>query len=259
MNHTACKAWLRDTPYTLTQNKRRRAFVFISPFNVCNLRARIVPSQMIHRLHLLTTNAYLVKSESAAFLIDSGLPKDWVRLLQLLRAHEVEPADLKAVLHTHAHSDHVGCSKRLRDEFKLPLVMHRNELARAASGENGPLISASWLSPIARPFVVHHFPKFTPDVILDTDNLGVITREFSFPGETLFTPGHTAGSLSFILGKEAVVGDILRGSLLPWRHRGATHFFQENAERARQSVSDVLSHGVEIMHPGHFGPIEMQK
>lgn len=210
---------------------------------------------MIHRLHLFTTNAYLALTERGAFLIDSGLPKDWSKLLRLIRSHGVDPRDIKAVLHTHGHSDHAGNSKRLRDEFQIPLVLHRLELDRVQRGDNGPLVPNSWMSPFARPFVHPHFPGFTPDLIVESDDLGVIARTFDFPGEVLYTPGHSAGSLTYILGKEAIVGDIVRGSIWPWVQRGASHFFHADAERAQKSVRDVLARGVERLYPGHFTPV----
>lgn len=206
---------------------------------------------MIHRLHLFTTNAYLVTEGAHAWLIDSGLPRDWNKLLRLIRAQGVEPGQLKAVLHTHGHSDHAGNSLRLREEFKLPLVMHRAELGRVERGENGPLTPASWMAPFTIPFLVHHFPGFTPDVILDND-LSPITRDFGFPGKVLLTPGHTMGSISFLLGHEAIVGDLVRGSLIPFRRCGAPHFYHENAALAQQSLHSVRTHGVTTFHPGHF-------
>lgn len=211
---------------------------------------------MIHRLHLFTTNAYLVTEGSNAWLIDSGLPRDWKRLLRLIRAHGVEPGQLKAVLHTHGHSDHAGNSRRLREEFQLPLVMHRGELARVERGENGPLTPASWMTPFTLPFLVHHFPGFTPDVILD-DDLSPITRDFGFPGQVLFTPGHTMGSLTYVLGAEAIVGDLIRGSLIPFRRSGAGHFYHENAALAAQSLHTVRAHSVTTFHPGHFGCVTL--
>lgn len=211
---------------------------------------------MIHRLHLFTTNAYLVTEGADAWLVDTGLPRDWDNLLRLIRAQGVEPQQLKAVLHTHGHSDHAGNSRRLREEFQLPLVMHRAELARVERGDNGPLTPASWMAPFTIPFLVEHFPGFTPDVILD-DDLTPITRDFGFPGSVLPTPGHTMGSLTYLLGREAIVGDLVRGSLWPWVKRPTRHFYHENARLAEQSLKTVLDRGVTTLYPGHFRTVHV--
>jgi hydroxyacylglutathione hydrolase len=207
----------------------------------------------ITRLHLFTTNAYLVRHNGNAFLIDSGLPKDWRHLLALIRAQGIEPGELRAVIHTHGHSDHVGNSERLRREFHLPLVLHRGDLARVQSGDNGPLRSASWMSVFARPFVVEHFPAFTPDILLD-DNTDLATLQF--PGQAIHTPGHTDGSICVLVGQQAIVGDLIRGSLRPWNSHGATHFFHDDRALALQSLSRLVQqHPLTVLHPGHFQPI----
>ncbi|MCL1982426.1 MAG: MBL fold metallo-hydrolase [Clostridiales bacterium] len=61
-------------------------------------------------------NCYLIKSGAAALLVDAGL--SWRRTQDSLKQSGTSIGDLKAVLVTHEHSDHVRCLKVLAG--KLP-------------------------------------------------------------------------------------------------------------------------------------------
>jgi len=54
-------------------------------------------------------NCYLVKSDKTALLIDAGISGR--RILESLKRVRVDPADVKAVLITHEHSDHIKSLK----------------------------------------------------------------------------------------------------------------------------------------------------
>ena len=65
-----------------------------------------------------------------------GILRPEQRLARRLAAHGVEPADVRAVLHTHLHIDHAGQT----DIFPMSTtaVVNRRELEYAASGLSGP-------------------------------------------------------------------------------------------------------------------------
>lgn len=62
----------------------------------------------IFRTHLWIFNCYAVVDAGEATLVDVGLPSIGDAALAGLAAHDVDPAQLRAMLCTHAHPDHVG-------------------------------------------------------------------------------------------------------------------------------------------------------
>lgn len=63
-------------------------------------------------------NCALVYNEETKLLIDCGI--NYERLIKSLRMNKTLITDIKAVLFTHHHSDHLGCIKQLYD-YEIPL------------------------------------------------------------------------------------------------------------------------------------------
>ncbi len=102
---------------------------------------------------------------------------------------KVEKLGLKVVklLHTHAHFDHIGCSKSLKNKLGCSMHLHQGDeqLYQALSVQrqmfaigdgDGPGVIDSWL--------------------LDEEEFS-LDDEFKSFLKTLYTPGHTEGSCCF--------------------------------------------------------------
>lgn len=76
-------------------------------------------------------NAVLVRAGDAAVLIDAGLPGR--RLAALLRAHDVRPGHLAAILPSHEHSDHIAGIATLAKLYRAPIVANRATLGAIAA------------------------------------------------------------------------------------------------------------------------------
>lgn len=63
-------------------------------------------------------NCALVYNEDTKLLVDCGI--NYERLIKGLRMNKTLITNIKAVLFTHHHSDHLGCIKQL-NEFEIPL------------------------------------------------------------------------------------------------------------------------------------------
>jgi len=133
-----------------------------------------------------------------AVIVDPGGDAD--RLLDLVR---VEGLTLKALVHTHAHLDHVMASARLRQETGAPTLLHPDD---RFLWDNVPMQGAM--------FGMRVDPAGELDGDL-ADGRGVSFGSLSL--DVLHTPGHTPGSVCFHLGGERPVllaGDTLfQGSI----------------------------------------------
>jgi glyoxylase-like metal-dependent hydrolase (beta-lactamase superfamily II) len=144
----------------------------------------------------IATNAYLIgDTESGdAVLID---PVDDAPRLHNAAADE--GWTIRLILATHAHFDHVLASQPLKDLTGAPFAIHET--------------AASWLRAVPQQgllFFGSPFPEAAaPDRLLTTEletiEIGAIRLE------TLFTPGHAPGHISFYLPVQRLVfsGDSL--------------------------------------------------
>ena len=70
----------------------------------------------IHRLGAGLVNSYLLEESGEITIVDAGAPGYWNDLPNELAAMGRTFADVRALVLTHAHIDHVGFAERLRRE-----------------------------------------------------------------------------------------------------------------------------------------------
>jgi glyoxylase-like metal-dependent hydrolase (beta-lactamase superfamily II) len=104
---------------------------------------------------------------------------------------------LKQILVTHAHIDHVGGALRLKRLTGAPIFLNENDLPLLKMMET----QAAWLG------------VSTPETAPPDESLtdGLIVGLEQYPAQVLYTPGHTQGSvcLHFVPLKLLIAGDTL--------------------------------------------------
>jgi len=184
----------------------------------------------------LQCNCYIlgcVKTREA-LVIDPG--DDVHLILPLLQKHGL---NVKYILSTHAHIDHVGDLERLKVETGAQTLLHERDLPLY---QNLPA-QASWLG------------VETPEMT-QIDNLIQEGDKIAFgehSGEILFTPGHTPGSLCLHLPGQMNL--LFAGDTLFHRSIGRTDLWGGSYEHIIQSIRRKLLVLDErtIVFPGH-GP-----
>lgn len=206
----------------------------------------------ISQLFLGNSNAFLVRSGKEAALIDGGLGNRQNRIFAEIGKMGLTPDCLKYIFVTHAHYDHVGSVKGIKQ--KLPhvqIVAQEHEAEKLKNGFSPVPAGTMWFSkPVSwlgcmlfRNCIRFH--GFAVDISFsDRISLKLGNHEL----ECFHTPGHTDGAMCIKIADEAVfVGDSVF-HLLPG------HFFPpfaDDAEMLKISWQRIRSSGVRYVYPGH--------
>jgi hydroxyacylglutathione hydrolase len=191
---------------------------------------------MIHEIFPvgpLRCNCSIIGDETTheAMVIDPG--DDIEDVLALIRKHNLE---VKQIVITHAHIDHVGGAMKLRAATGAPILLNQNDFALLKMLD----VQATWIG-VPTP------GKVEIDGSLTT---GETVSAGSHTAQVLHTPGHTEGSicLYFAPEKKLIAGDTLfAGSI------GRTDLPGGSMQKIMRSLHDtVLSLPDDtIVIPGH--------
>lgn len=198
--------------------------------------------------------AFLLKGNHGCILIDTGLPGAAPRILATLRSLGVDPGDIRLILLTHGHADHVGSAWELKQVTGAQVAIGAADADALRTGQHPPLNPLRPLGTWLRRLVNRTHPRFhplDPDLLLDGE---YSLEEWGIPGKVIPTPGHTPGSISVLLENgDAFVGDLIRGGFL--RHAKPVYpVFGEDLAQVRASLSRVLEQRPELFFPAHGGP-----
>ncbi len=152
--------------------------------------------------------AFIIDGDEGVTLVDTGLPKKTDHILDGLAAIGRKVDDVKHIVITHAHVDHIGGLGVIRSLTDAE-VMCSQEDAPAVQGD------AEMTPPpvmVRFPFLkimLKMFPEASP---VPVDRLLTPGDELALSGDltVLATPGHTPGHMSFLLDRSGgvmIVGD----------------------------------------------------
>ena len=158
-------------------------------------------------LRLPLVNAYLARSHRWV-LIDAGAPGDERRILRAAERSGVQPRDIALILLTHGHVDHFGSAAALRRLTGAPVAVHQADADHVRSGRNPEMRPTGLEGLIFRPFLPWSGPALEPDIIFGDD---FDPGDYGLNATVVPTPGHSPGSVSFLLPG----GALLAGDLLP--------------------------------------------
>ncbi len=185
---------------------------------------------------LLACNCTILADEESkhAVVIDPGDEAD--RILLELAKDELE---VVAIVHTHAHIDHIGATGRLAQVTGAPTFLHdEDRILHDMAAQQAQMIG---LPPIEKSFVDRPLPD-AGAVSFGKHELGII-----------HTPGHSPGSVSFVVSGADIC---LTGDTLFAGGIGRTDLWGGDSDLIERSIRQrlyALNGALEVI-PGH-GPL----
>lgn len=172
-------------------------------------------------LGAMQTNCYILQSEKskATVIIDPGAEAE--RLIRDLRSMD---ADVRAVLLTHAHGDHIGAVEKLRVEFSAPLYIHPEDVSMLMDSNKN-------FSAMMGPGIACKNPEH---LVKDGE---ILTFDDEISLKVLHTPGHTSGGVCYY---SADLGILFSGDTLFAESIGRTDFPGGSYSTLIENIQDKL-------------------
>jgi glyoxylase-like metal-dependent hydrolase (beta-lactamase superfamily II) len=210
----------------------------------------------VYQVGLRGVNVFLVEAGDDLVLVDAGLRKSPARITEAIYGLGRLPQDVRAIVVTHAHPDHVGGLAEMQRRTGAEVWMHPADAALVREGilgrplEAGPSrrsravvgVLGRWSSRQGEAVVVAH--ETGDDEVLPFGGLRAV-----------HTPGHTAGHLALLLPREG--GVLFVGDAANHMVRLTLGALHEQAPESRRSIEKLaalefeaacFAHGRAIRH-----------
>ena len=203
----------------------------------------------IHKVDGVNCNCYFVKEPGGWALIDTGMPKNDKKILLYLRGTlGGQPSDVKTIIITHAHVDHVGSLDALKKATGAEVAAHEADADYIAGKKPAPM-------PASRSLKFLLFRLLSPFMKAAPVEVDVRLKEHDTVAglKVIHTPGHTPGSICLLNPKRHVlfVGDLVR--FVDGKVVGPPITLDEL--QVKESMAKISKLEFDVMLSGHGEPL----
>src|SRR5271157_669042 len=205
----------------------------------------IVPG--IHQVEGVNGNCFIIVRDDLT-LIDTGMPKNSAKIVKYIQdVLKRKPSEIKTIVLTHFHVDHVGDAFDLKKLSGAKVAIHKKD-ADYVSGRKTPPVPRGVMGLIFKVLMPLFFRSkpVEPDIKLnDGDTIAGLT--------CIHTPGHTPGSICLFdpASKILFAGDLLRFDGISIK----TGPLALDTREVQQSINKIAALDFDIMLPGHGIPL----
>ena len=141
--------------------------------------------------------SFIIFGNENIHLIDSGVSSSGNPILKYIRDKGKEIKEIKNLILTHSHPDHIGSAKYIHKISGCKILAHKNE--------------KDWIEDVDKQFSDRPVPGFknlvNGSVQIDRflNDSETIKLEGDLSAEVIHTPGHSSGSISLFIKGEKVL------------------------------------------------------
>lgn len=209
-----------------------------------------------------STNYYLEPCSNGFLLIDAGWHGKVEKFKNGLKMLGVKPDEIKYILLTHHHHDHVAIVQELKTITNAKLIVHKNQIPYLERGVTNTADIKQYnrvlrlIDRFTKPFIKYNYPPITInnyDTIMSDDINDNILRNIGIEGKIVSTPGHSNDSVSILLDNgTAYVGDLAMNIKSMKRMSGMPLPIEaEDFEQVKFSIKNLIHLGANLFYPSH--------
>lgn len=205
-----------------------------------------------YRIPVGIDNCYLLCGEKAV-LIDGGAPNNLNAFVFGLQKLDVEPQEIKLIILTHGHADHIGSLHDIQRLSGAKVAVHRGDQYWVESGYPAlpPGITLWGRVLIGLGTYLYH-PQIIPCRVDHAfSNEGFSLFDYGIPGRVVHMPGHSPGSACVLLDTgEVFAGDMAMNT---WflRSTPGLPVLAENRNTVVESWKKIIQMGARRVYPAH--------
>ncbi len=203
---------------------------------------------------------FIIVRKNSAVLIDTGLKKTYNNTVEALKKLGISNDQVKCIVNTHSHHDHIGSNCELKSLYGCPVFSHHSAV---------PWIENHELQ--FREFLCRFQNELSPENHLEQfffENLGrpckvdqTFENDFEIQSgagwlKCIHTPGHSSDSISVFdqQTNSIITGDSLMGD-------GVANTFPQydNFSEYCHSITDIRKMNVNNIFTAHFNPVSGTK
>lgn len=193
-------------------------------------------------------NCYLLTGKDGSVLIDTGETGDKEKVLE-----ECRNKNVRLLVLTHGHIDHIQNAAYLARELQIPIGMHERDLELSRDQSAQPLTGTGIFGRVLekaskRKMAKERIETFQPEIFLKE---GDTLEPYGVEASVLELPGHTDGSIGLdVDGKSVIAGDALMHMLLP----GPACIYGDK-KKLQESAGRITALGSRKIYFGHGAPV----